>query len=290
MAKPVTKKPTRAKPSTAKGGLPDGVTYTDDDTDDQEVMLIVGKIGAGKTFTAVSASQCRTKPAGKEPKMTDLEDMLWGEVDSKACAGFKHNNLRVRRYNFAKEMSRTGKSITYVIQKFMEKVADLWHPDLKVVIDTITSLDALMFNDNFKRYRNHPNHREVYKQNLGDHSILSQDLKALGAHLIYCCHGRAFAGDSDKEMTVRLVGGGEMVPDITGQAPKFYNRDASLQMGVLARRPPKSKAIVRTLLFGVEADSNNIEGKNRYEGLLPDSMSPPDLKKVFEIIKKGKSQ
>lgn len=289
MAKPATKKSTRAKSPASKNGLPEGVTYTDDETDDQEVILIVGKIGAGKTFTAASASQCRTRPAGKEPKMTDLEDMFWGEADAKACAGFKHNNLKVRRYNFAKEMARTGKSITYVIQKFMEKIAAMWHEDLKVVLDTPTGLDALMFTDNFKKYRNHPNHHEVYKQNLGDHAILTQDLKALGTHLIYACHGRAFAGDSDKEIVVKLTGGGEIVPDITGQAPKFYKRDATLQLGIMAKRPPKSKATVRTLLFGAEADANNIEGKNRYEGLLPDSMSPPDLKKVFEIIKRGKA-
>jgi hypothetical protein len=263
--------------------------YTDEAEDEQEVLLGLGQVGAGKTFTAASASKCRKNPGGREAKMTDLEDMIWGEADSKACAGFKHNNLKVRRYNFVAEMEKTGKSVTFVIQKFLELVVKNWHSELKVVLDTLSALDTMMFRENFKKYRNHPNSYETYKQNLGDHLMLSQDLKALNCHLIYLCHGRwAKEDDDEKNMAVKVSGGGQVVPDITGQAPKFYKRDATLQWAVIARKKPKSKEVTRTLLFGVEANEENYEGKNRYEGLLPDSMSPPNLQKALKLIRGGK--
>lgn len=294
MAKPPTSKkktstPQRKTKATPKPSLPEGVSMTNDTEDDQEIMLGLGQIGAGKTFVAASASQFRTRPVGKEPKMTELEDMFWGEGDSKACAGFKHNNLKVRRYNFVSEMHRTGKSITYVIQAFMDRVAEMWHEDLIVVVDTLTGLDTMLFQHNMRKFANHPNSYEVYKQNLAAHMLLSQNLKELNCHMILLAHGRAVKdNDDDKNIVVRMAGGGQIVPDITGQSPKFYKRDSTLQWAVVQKRNPRTKKRERRLLFGLEAGDEGYEGKNRYEDLLPDSMTPPDLRRCLSIIKEGR--
>lgn len=290
MAKPPTaKKPAAKKRPAAKKALPDQLTMTDDAEDDQEIMLGLGQVGAGKTFAAASASSFRKNPVGKEAKMTELEDMLWLEADSKACAGFKHNNLKVRRYNIVKQMEEQGKSVHFCIKQFMELVCDLWTPELIVVVDTLSALDTLMFKDNFKKYHNHPNSYEMYKQNLGQHLIMSQELKELNCHIIYLCHGRYLKdNDEEKNVAVRVAGGGQIVPDVTGAAPKFYKRDATLQWAITSRKKPKEKTATRTIHFGVDANEEGYEGKNRYEGILPDSMSPPDLAKCFRLLKGGK--
>jgi hypothetical protein len=290
MAKPPTKtkKTSASKTPEAKAyGLPNYVDYSDSGKDEQGVFIILGKTGVGKTFSWLSISDYRTNLVGPEPKMRDMEDLVLAEADSLGSAGLKHNNMRVRRFVFGRALAE-GKSIGYALNKFIEflLLPSVWSTDLKVGVD-LTGLDRFMFAQNVKASKGSPNKFEAYRLNFLDHVEFSQMIKGTNLHICYMCHGRQ-ANEGDKDAVVKLPGGGEIVPDLIGQAPKFYKTDASLQVAVVAKRGPRDKKFQRELLFGLEADSKGYEGKNRFEGLIPDRQSPPNLREILRIINRGK--
>lgn len=305
MAKPMAKNklvgvtPEEARSAARHLAKEAGRNYSDALDTGSDCVGILGPIGAGKTFLAATASEMFPKklPAGK---MVTLDDMIWLLHDRKGTAGFKHNNLRVPVIDF--HQIRNTEAIyrkhgytappnavqtTDIMLKLLEdqvgKFAPRW-----VVNDTVSSHDFELLQHNLKLYANDPNKFEPYKQNLSAHGLFYARLRALNVGLIFLFHAKAAVErteqDRQKSVMVKIAGGSEFVPDITGQAAKIYKRDETLQLVILATRDPRSHKIIRKVFVGI--NDKGWEGKNRYEGLLPDTCDP-DLRPLLDAINKG---
>lgn len=276
-----------------------GITLSDEIENQQEIFIVLGNIGAGKTFFSASASNYMPKSLPAK-KRTVLEDMLWMGFDAGAAAGFKHNKLSVPYLDIVQIMSDPDiyehhgfttrpPTITEALN-IMHNLADDYIAEGKthfLVVDTITTLDVMLLDHHRKVCKGDTNTYAKYDLNLAAHSEHHNRNKATGINVIYNCHSRA-VGESpsqkDKNVSVLVVGGSRFIPDITGRAPAIYKRDASAQIVIAATKRPKVPGLSRKVYIGY----NDIgwEGKNRYEGLLPDEMEP-NLGKILEIIKKG---
>jgi hypothetical protein len=278
------------KTKTKKKKAGPDVCYSDELEEQQEVIVIHGGIGSGKTTMALSASEfAPSKWVQKKGrgKLIDLADMFWLQYDVKALAGARILGVRVPVFNVIQYMVEHNCDIIQATEAGLNAAIDSKAKFL--VPDTITAFDAKLLAMHMRDCVGHPNKYEAYKLNLAAHAEFTDAATATGMHIIYLTHTRRFDRDADergqnKAAAITVVGGAELLPDITGQAPKFYKRDATLQIVMKAFKDPKTRKIVREAHIGVNDEG---EGKNRYEGLLPDVQSPPHLRKLLEMAWRG---
>jgi hypothetical protein len=293
---------TKEKPATKKQNL-QAVYMSDEDAGQQEIIIVYGEMGSGKTFAAATASNYAPKEFPAKSK-TILKDMFWIQCDAKATAGFAHNNISVATFDVFRFMSNEALWAAYDIKKEPTIVdATKWaiasakefinnnsKERVKIVIDTLSAYDTASITHFDAVCKNHPNAYEAYKLNLGNHRVFHEALRRLDADIIYLCHSRAFTDDStsDKNKAVRtkVAGGGSYAPDLTGAAPGIYKRDASLQLVCKAfKEKVKGKSTIkRKLLIGL--NDLNYEAKNRYEGILPDEQEPVNINALYTLLRK----
>jgi hypothetical protein len=286
-------------PAAATKKKADDDSWSDNQTLEAFVVCIHGPMGAGKTFLAASASE--EFPAMLPAKvMTGLSDIYWGAADRGATDGFKHNNLRVPLFSFTRFMGereqweaaglRAAPTIVQTCDHFVRTVGERVQAGRTktVVVDTMTTLDSHLFAYHSKKFEGHPNHYEAYKHNLAAHLIFHTRLCQTGANILYLFHTRATSDETmsekAKNASVLVAGGARFVPDLTGQAPKFYKHDASLQLVMMASKVPGKKQLERKVLVGL--NDKGYEGKNRFEGILSE-VEEPHLGKIFAKIRKG---
>jgi hypothetical protein len=271
-------------------GVDPWMTGSDELEDQQEFMVTQGKIGTGKSMFSLTGSQfCpKGKLAAKKgrSKLISLDDLFVIMFDANALAGAKSLGLRVppnNLFNVNRYMAETDSDIVDAVKVALETCNN---SDAEmVVVDTISTMDSRTLAYHVRTTVGHPNQFEPYKRNLQGHAIFVDDLMKIGMHVHVLTHSKMFDEEKDKQnknYATSVAGGGEMVPDLTGQAPKHYKRDACLQFVMHAFkdiRGDKSK-LVREVLIGINEVG---EGKNRYEGILPDSQRPPHLRKLLEL-------
>jgi len=296
----MAKLPTAKKAVPVKAGTNTNlVVYSDEDTENQEIVLVTGNISAGKTFLAGTASDFwpAKLPAAK---MVTLEDMFWLQFDAKATAGFKHNNIKVATFDVNRFMSReelwsqsyrVQPTIVQAIEAGLQAGAEFVAkngPQSKIVVDTLSKMDYKLFlyhSEKAEKEQQMGGKENTYRKfdlNLMAHNRFHESIKGLGADIIYCCHLKAEKQDADKAQATKVIGGASWVPDLIGQAPKYYKSDETLQLVLKATRAPRSKEVTRRVLIGI--NDEGYESKNRYEGLLPNEMEA-DLGKIMRLIR-----
>ena len=100
--RPVAKKPAPSR--TVKAPTRDGGTYMSHEDRTAHVIIVTGKMEAGKTFFIGSASDYwpRDKKGNislPALKMTTLKDMLWLQADARATAGFVGERITVQSFD-----------------------------------------------------------------------------------------------------------------------------------------------------------------------------------------------
>lgn len=254
--------------------------------DQQEVVVVHGRIGTGKTIFAATVSRFapKTKLVAKKGRksLISLDDVFWFQIDRKALAGLKSLGMKVPQvFDLYRYMKKENVDVLAAMDHGLDLAAESdadW-----LVVDTVSTLDTRMLAANKRATVNHPNAYEAYKRNLDQHADLVDGIIELGKNVIFLTHSRAFSEEKDqqnKAYAITIAGGGTMLPDLTGQAPKYYKRDNSLQIVMHAFKDPKTRKIVRKALIGI---NNEGEGKNRYEGILPEEQEPPHLRKLLEM-------
>lgn len=256
----------------------------------QMVVVVHGKMAAGKTFFAASASEFWPEKLPAKPAI-ELSDMLWLQADRGACDGFRHNGLDVPIFDFVEFMSNEDiwraavdiRGQRYAQQptiiQAMEYATGLVRRRYRegltkwVVIDTLTTVDTHMIAHHQEITQGHQNKYEAYGRNLTAHRLFHTRMCATGCNIILLCHSKS-AGDEKleseqkKALTVQVSGDASFFPDLTGQAPKIYKHDDTLQLVVKASVEPKTKKLVRRVLVGHDTEGGEV--KNRFEGLLDD--------------------
>jgi hypothetical protein len=286
-----------------KEGQSGSLSVMSDDNDElQEVVLVVGNIGSGKTFLAGTASKFWPK-ALPAKEMVDLKDMFWLQFDTKATAGFKHNNVRavtfdVNRYMSREDLWKNGKPPTIVqaIEVGLEEAevfAKNYGPGAQIVVDTISKMDYKLMLHHMEvaakeaMVTGKDNPYRKFDLNLKAHNLIHETLKQIGfSTIIYCCHEKALGQDVDKAQATRIVGGACWGPDLTGAAPKFYKSDTSMQLVMQTTKGLKG-SITRKVICGINDTGH--ESKNRYEGLVPE-INEADLGKILRIARTGKKE
>jgi hypothetical protein len=290
--------------------------WSDEDDEQQEAIIILGEICAGKTYCAATASDFFPKSLPSK-KWVDLDDMFWFQTDRKATAGFKGDRLRVRTFDILRFMTfpdiyeaegfntqpSWAQAVEVGIRKAHEFADRCFAEGLrpKIVVDTLTGFDVEQFNhakQEAERIEAEGGRHNQYRAFAihGDwHQRFFSDLIASGADCIFCSHQRAAwrgssLGEKDKNVTVRVAGmEAEFVPDLIGNiAPKLYKRHTSLQLIMRAYKVKERgvNRIKREILIGVNDYGG--EAKNRYERALAPlggKMSPPDLGRILEMIR-----
>ena len=215
--------------------------------------------------------------------------MAWLDIDKKGRAGFKHNNMRTRAFNVIAHMAETGCTPMQAMLAGLEWAVNDTDAEF-LVVSTLSKLDKLFWLNNVARWKAHPNLKERDNghwpngEQLNDHATFSHACDMLGMHIIYLIHRRFFAADEagKKQSTAITISSSSevMVPAIRGQGGKFYTADATLQIVMHAFRDTTTRKIRRQAHIGYNAHG---EGKNRYEGLLPDMQEPPNLRKLLKM-------
>lgn len=259
---------------------------SDNNEDQQEVTVVQGKIGTGKSIFAATASEFALKSPlkvkKKWPKLVSLEDMFWLQYDRKALAGLKSLGMKVPNvFDVYRRMGEYGEDVIDAGKRGLE-LAGQSDADW-IVVDTVSTMDSRMLTYHTKATLNHPNGFEAYKRNLFGHALFVDDLISLDRNVIFLTHSRVFDADKDQQqkgMATTIAGGGDMLPDLTGQAAKHYKRDGSLQIVMHAFKDPRTKKLRRQALIGINDQG---EGKNRYEGILPEIQEPPHMRALLEM-------
>jgi len=292
------------------------VFWSDEDDEQQEIVIILGEIGSGKTYAAGTASDFwpHKYPA---PRRVVLEDMFWLQADRKATAGFKGDKIKVATFDFMRFMSfpdvyekygynnppNFSQATTVGLQKAEEFVNGCYEKGLrpKICGDTRSGWDDEHFQWAEEEDRKQVgsgakiDHYRKWAIHGGGHRLFFSSLVGLGADVIFCCHQTVSKTDSkggkDKAIAVEIAGmEAEYVPDLLGAVgPKIYKRHTSMQLIMRAYRGAgrdKNK-ITREILIGVNDFGG--EAKNRYERALAafnGVQSPPDLGEIFRMVRK----
>jgi hypothetical protein len=302
--KTVGKKVTPAKKAAPKSepaivDVDDPVRWSDDPDEELRrfIVCIHGAMASGKTFLAASADPSFPSklPAAK---MVSLDKTLWIAADQDATAGFAHNKLRVRSISIPNLMGieklwraagfSRPPSVMEASKYALDTAQELALDGIieNVVVDTVTTWDLHLISYHEVKYAAHPNQYEAFKHNRAAHALIHTKLVASGANIIYLFHTRAVGDDTknekSKNVSVLVAGGAKFVPDVTGQAPKFYKHDATLQLVMKATRAPGKKTLSRKVLTSV--NDEGMECKNRFEGVL-DHEEEPNLRRIFGKIR-----
>jgi hypothetical protein len=272
-------------------------SFLSQDTDDSRVGIIYGPIGAGKTRLACTASEFWPNELPAKKKVV-LEDMYWASIDRKALDCLTIMGIDVPQFDFGRlardpalwKLAGSDKSpsIVRAIEVFMGEVTSYVaaHRPKYVVMDTISVLDTKMICHFTEVTKNHTNQYERYKLNLAAHGLLHMRLMQLGCGVLYLCHSNVVKEDTesqkDKNKAVLVVGGAEIIPELTGQAAKHYKRDASFEFYVEAFRDPTNKKAMKRQVH-TEVNEKGAEIKNRFEGVL-DRIEEPHLGKILAKI------
>lgn len=280
--------------------------WSDEDDEQQELMVVMGEIGAGKTYFANSSSDDWPRGSLPAKRMTPLNDVFNFQCDRKAVAGLKGDNIKVRTFDVIRAMTfpevyeeygfKGPPSFVQATQIGLQKATEFadwaWGRDLrpKIIIDTLTGWDGEQFSHYEAECQGHTNQFEAFKRHGAGHRKFLTSLLQTGADLIFCCHQRNFQvltqGDKDKAVTVRVAGmEPSFVPDLIGKiGPKLYKRHTTLQMIMRAysKKVGGKRLMHREVLIGLNDLGG--EAKNRYERVLPPVMKP-DLRKILEMVR-----
>lgn len=156
-----------------------------------------------------------------------------------------------------------------------------------VAVDSLTSMDI---EANYQHYDCAPegmDGRRSFGLVLSEHRQLHAALRKTGKDLIYTCHSRAIVDDTAPQeklkAAVRMLGGGNIIPAITGQALAIYQRDLSFQIAIVPREDPKLGWVTRVLT----TSSGGFEAGSRYQHLFK-AEEAFDLGALYQRIREAR--
>jgi len=317
IAKKPAKAPTPKKASRKRASDPiedDPATfYSDDNEEQQEVLIVYGEIGSGKTYFTHGASVFWPKSLPAK-KLITLEDCFTFQTDRKATAGMFGDNIRVPTFDVIRFMSKPEawehyfknppnwfQAVEIGIRKAFEFVERALDQGLrpKVIVDSLTGFDAEQFRRAKREQQRHENEGEKHNAygafgiHGAWHADFFGDLMNSGADILLNCHQRAVKDDSrgakERGVVVKVAGQDASIePDLIGQqAPKMYKRHATAEFLMQATRQKVSGRwqIKRSVIIGPNDQGG--EAKDRYERILAQfggRMSPPDLRKILDLV------
>lgn len=293
--KKAKKKKASAKKPTKKTITAD--TYmSDEDPDEQEVVLITGEIGSGKTYAFLTASQFmptnKNGPVFPAPKRTVLEDLFMIQADRKAVAGAKGDKLALQVFDVVRYMVEHDCNILTAQDAAVDaayKFVDEYGVGARIGVDTISKLDEKTINHFRQNPTDASNYWGCYQDNYYNHIDFYDQLVGTGAHIFFLCHLKTRKEeDGDTASVVKIATGGKRVPAIVGQGEGVYKRDGVLQIAIHAHAEKvRGKLITkRRAIFGL--NDMGYETKNRYERTLlkqwPDGVQDPiDMGFLLEV-------
>lgn len=276
-------------------------------------ILIHGKMKAGKTFLAASASGLFPPWDKADPfksvlpakKKTVLEDMIWVSFDAGALDGLKQCNLSIpddQHIVFQKVLGKLRASDA------LKKVAELISgviakkPHVRWMVgDTVSQADSIVlayFCDltDQEAAESEPGEKKnafaPYKLLHAAHAKFHGECQKMPVQKIWLCHsknlmegvasGKAALNAENTKKAHRMVGSEPIVPDITGKNHAVYEGNASIigvQKFIIAPGGDKSKGKRIFMPYGGEG----FEGGNRFHELLNDE-EPSHLGFVFNKL------
>lgn len=293
----------KAVPKMAMVRAPAAHNYDDfvrlswDAPEDDRTIILYGQYGAGKSTTALSVSEHfpktglpKEKWKGAKPKYI-CSDMFWFSFDRGATDGFRERGIAVPEFSVPAFMGqeKLWKKAGFAKQPTIMQAVD-FGLNLAVkavssgarwfVADTISSFDKSLES----YWREHmpqseskdkDDTRAMYGKLFNAHKLFHDATRTLGCGVIYCMHAKALGDTSkmtleEKRRLISLSAAGlpSLMPDVTGKGAGVYKGDASLQLVIVVKQIPNSKALSRRALTVLQ---NEWEAKNRFElSLLPE--------------------
>ncbi len=246
-------------------------------------IMVHARPKVGKTSLAATASQLFTPDTP-----CFLEDMLFLVMDADGLAALesrtvkgKPAQVRAHTLNMLQIWGELGfvKGQRVLREKAGEIITK--HPDIEwIVTDSLTAMDI---EANAAHYDNdsEADSYTKFRMVLGEHRMFHSWIRRLGKNIIHNVHSKMLSDLVDdkaekKRDILRMAGGGDIVPGLTGQALPIYQKDISAQFYLSLDRSG-ARSLHTLSAKGAEAGS-------RYGHLLNAEESPDLLAIQHKIL------